>query len=365
MSQFGAADAGADDCEDSGDGSGRWIVERIEGFAADSCVYHLRNHPPSVPHRFPHDAWHVNVRFGGTVREYTPVSTHAEWEKGELKLLVKSYSDGVVSKKFAKLRQLTEYGGPQEEQPCWVLVSTPILTLTLPALTETLPAPEPAVAPPLTHLGIVVGGTGVAPALQILRELTDGTADGAFDGGSSATLLYSSRTALDVLCVDELREVEQAAGGRIIIKHTLTDVDGGSQMAVSPAPKKAKQVSTAPKPPSDPQWIPGRHFHFVSKWNPFKPRFGPLRTSGPDAEAGLRGRIDQAMLASELPPPGEGVRVVVCGPPAMWEDMKRALVAIGHREEQLVELKALSELQLNDIAARDGGGGMGVTESDA
>ena len=28
--------------------------------------------------------------------------------------------------------------------------------------------------------------------------------------------------------------------------------------------------------------------------------------------------------------------------------MKLALTAIGHREEQLVELKALSELQLND-----------------
>ena len=52
-------------------------------------------------------------------------------------------------------------------------------------------------------VAIVVGGTGVAPALQILRELVDDSDDGAFAGiDCSATLLYSSRTALDVLCID-------------------------------------------------------------------------------------------------------------------------------------------------------------------
>jgi hypothetical protein len=77
--EFGAADAGDENCEDSGDGSGRWLVEKIEGLAADSCVYHLRNHPPAVPHSYPHSAWHVNVRFGGTVRECVKHSLPIAW----------------------------------------------------------------------------------------------------------------------------------------------------------------------------------------------------------------------------------------------------------------------------------------------
>lgn len=79
---FGSADAGDDDCDDSGDGSGRWIVEKIEGMAPDSCVYHLRNHPPAVPHPYPHSAWHVNVCIAGTVREYVSACTPAVATRG-------------------------------------------------------------------------------------------------------------------------------------------------------------------------------------------------------------------------------------------------------------------------------------------
>lgn len=67
--EFGMADAGDEDCDDSGDGSGRWLVQKIEGMAPDSCIYHLTNHPPAMPHPYPHSAWHVNVCIGGTVRE--------------------------------------------------------------------------------------------------------------------------------------------------------------------------------------------------------------------------------------------------------------------------------------------------------
>jgi NAD(P)H-flavin reductase len=385
---FGSADAGADDCDDSGDGSGRWIVEKIEGMAPDSCVYHLRNHPPAVPHPYPHGAWHVNVCIGGTVREcvqacamasitlvvvcqthshsycaclcvlharYTPVSTAKEWERGCLQLLVKSYPDGQVSKRFAKLRQVSEYGAPQEEQNCWALVSAPALTLQLPQLTL-MDTPRPVV----THVAIVVGGTGVAPALQILRELADDSADGAFsgggdaEGGCSATLLYSSRTEQDVLCIDELRAVEQAAAGRISVRHTLTDTGVTSGCADAASDARSARVS-----PTDPQWITGRHYHFPSKWNPYKPKSGPLRTEG--VEARLRGRIDEQMLASVLPQPGDGVIVVVCGPPSMWEDMREFLTSIGHSEANLVELKALSDVQMRERAAA---GGVGTLEEE-
>ena len=42
----------------------------------------------------------------------------------------------------------------------------------------------------------------------------------------------------------------------------------------------------------------------------------------------------------------EGVRVAVCGPPEMWEDMKAALLELGHAEQNLVELKALTDDQV-------------------
>eukprot|EP01043_Picozoa_sp_COSAG02_P021669 COSAG02_NODE_1107_length_14540_cov_61.060661_6_plen_332_part_00 len=282
-------------------------------------------------------------------RRYTPISTAKEWEQGSLKLLVKSYPDGQVSKRFAKLRQATEYGAPQEEQNCWVLVSAPALTLQLPQLTLMDTDARRSV---VTHVAIVVGGTGVAPALQILRELADDSGDGAFSaggdakGGCSGTLLYSSRTAQDVLCIDELRAVEQAAAGRISVRHTLTDsgvISGGA------AGGGASSGSSARLLPPDPQWITGRHYHFTSKWNAYRPQSGPLRTEGD--EAGLRGRIDEQMLASVLPSPGEGVIVVVCGPPSMWEDMRRFLTSIGHSEANLVELKALSDVQMRERAA--------------
>ena len=42
------------------------------------------------------------------------------------------------------------------------------------------------------------------------------------------------------------------------------------------------------------------------------------------------------------------MHVVVCGPPAMWDDMRRFLLCIGHRESNLIELKALSDAQVRE-----------------
>jgi tetratricopeptide (TPR) repeat protein len=215
--EFGTADAGDEGLSDSGDGSGRWKLERIE----DTCVYHLVNHRPAMPHPFPHEAWHINVRFGGVVREYTPVSTAAEWEDGKLSLLVKTYEDGALSRKFALLRQASPWASA-EEQPCWVLCSAPALTLALPGLTEQPPEvaqmlhPNVDPSPPLTHLCLVVGGTGIAPAVQILREVALG-GDGAFASTCQATLLYSSRTPQDAVraCVRACVRASAARGRRL------------------------------------------------------------------------------------------------------------------------------------------------------
>jgi len=177
---------------DSGDGSGLWRVEDITGISKDSCVYHLRSAAPGSPHPCPQSAWHVQVFLGSTVREYTPISSARAWEDGSLDLLVKTYPDGTVSRFFGTLRTVQEAReaalqsyAPLEEQNCWVRLSAPLSTLHLPSFTETGMARET-----VEQVALVAGGTGIAPALQILSE--------CLPGGSleqcRGVLLYSSRT---------------------------------------------------------------------------------------------------------------------------------------------------------------------------
>jgi len=318
----------------SGDGSGRWRVARITGISWDTCIYHLENHPPAASHPCPNHSWHLQARFAKEVREYTPVSTVAEWESGRVDLLVKTYCNGVVSKQFGMLQTVDEAQAacqvnytPLEEQQCWVTLSRPLVTLYLPGLTEAsaLSAPANAGATPL-HLALVVGGTGVAPALQVLREVADPR--GAFGAHCTALLLYSSRTVLDVLLLDELRALEASAPGRITVRHTLSHA---SDELEDDDPWDALPMQV---------YFPGRHGHFASYFNqPSEPVNGPLRTAR-GQEAGLRGRVSLEMLAGLLPPPGPGTKAIVSGPQQMLDDVGDMLLQLGHSQDSVVLLRA-------------------------
>merc|ERR1711918_109099 len=72
-----------------------------------------------------------------------------------------------------------------------------------------------------------------------------------------------------------------------------------------------------------------------------------------DEEAGLRGRVDAAMLSQVLPQAGPSVRTVVCGPPEMLDDVQVALQSVGHKREDVVALKAFSQLQTATVAATE------------
>jgi len=328
--------------DDSGhfDGSGRWRIEGITGVSWDTCIYHARAKPPSEPHPFPHDAWHVACRFGGgPAREYTPMSTAEDWEAGKLDLLVKTYPDGIVSSEFGKLLTVEEAEQDSREsytalddQPCWVWVSKPAITLYLPSCLE---SPPPASGGPVVDkVGIVVGGTGVAPALQLLREVAD--PDGAFAGKGQGALLCSSHTMLDVLCLDELRAIEQSAPDRIKVRHTLT--------AASP-PKEAGETGDADDEESEEDpWesaphlkLKGKHSHFASFYDPFEPEGGYVGKADGDAPP-LYGRVNEQMLRDLLPAPGPATRIITCGPPGMQEAVKRIVLSLGHESDALIEL---------------------------
>jgi cytochrome-b5 reductase len=48
------------------------------------------------------------------------------------------------------------------------------------------------------------------------------------------------------------------------------------------------------------------------------------------------GRITEAMLRTQLPPPGPGTVIFLCGPPPMADALEAALKAIGHSEQAII-----------------------------
>eukprot|EP00927_Polykrikos_kofoidii_P079615 TRINITY_DN76407_c0_g1_i1.p1 TRINITY_DN76407_c0_g1~~TRINITY_DN76407_c0_g1_i1.p1 ORF type:complete len:656 (-),score=100.16 TRINITY_DN76407_c0_g1_i1:316-2244(-) len=316
--------------QDSGNGSGWWKVTQIIGLSMNSCIYKLANHPPSVPHPFPSSMWVVGVRFGAIMREYTPVSTPAEWEQGRMDLVVKTYYDGAASGRFAQLMP-EQRVSDLRTQPCWILCSAPKMTLGLPDLGLGMKGLPPRDGPSGGHLCFVVGGTGIAPALQALRVVADNEG-GPMAPDCRATLLYSSQKPRDALMLDEIREITACAPERIRAYHTLTKYSGDPLKDMSF--HSIGNTGTAT-----------RHNIFsLSPWKPFVPKSGAMKVK-PGEEAGFRGRVTAAMLTEVLPPPGPHVRVVVSGPPGMWEDVRALLLEIGHEDKALVELKALTPEQ--------------------
>ena len=247
----------------------RWRVEEIRGVSGDSCVYYLRG--PPQEHGLAGSAWHVQVFTSSAARDYTPISSWRDYEQGHLRLLVKSYADrdpkSSVSRLFGTLRTASEARemalhnySSLEEQNCWLQISAPQLTIQ-----------------PLSSksLGFIAGGTGIAPVLQVLSECLVG---GSLFG-STAHVLYSSRTLQDILLLQELNELEKASEGRIEISYTLTSRDAKAQGAL---------------------YFPGAHGHFRD----------PVQVVPPKRL--LKGYIDQEMLRKTMPGP-KGSQIVVSG----------------------------------------------------
>ena len=188
-------------------------------------------------------------------------------------------------------------------------VSAPIPTLDLPCLT---------LENPVEQLGIVAGGTGIAPAIQILSEVAD--SGGSMGKCQSALLLYSSRTSRDVLMLDELRELTSKSR-RVKVAHTLT--------------QEGHRASG--------RHFRGKHRHFATT---YAPKDGPLRPE----EVPYRGRVDTDMLKA-LPGPGGTTCVVVCGPQGLLDASEKCLIALGHQKDHILLLRATAtESQYPDFS---------------
>ena len=151
------------------------------------------------------ESWHVCVRSAcGETRDYTPVSTLDQLTgEGRLDILVKIYPGGLVSEAvFSRLTvgDSLQIAGPEE---------------TLAARDLGTP-----------HVVFVAGGTGIAPALQLLKSCGS-----RFD---SFALIISQQTEDDILLAAELDACQSQLPSVTIIHHISSSsgrLDGPSLLA--------------------------------------------------------------------------------------------------------------------------------------
>ncbi|KAF8327132.1 uncharacterized protein EI90DRAFT_3225200 [Cantharellus anzutake] len=130
----------------------------------------------------------------------------------------------------------------------------------------------------IRHLGLICGGSGITPILQVLRSVLH-------DGEDSETHLYLldvNRTESDILCWGEL--------------DTWYELHGDKARDISRRRLKIHYTLSRPSP----QWT-----------------FGT-------------GRVNDGMLETHMPPPSDDAMVLVCGPGGMVDDaVKPGLERLG------------------------------------
>ncbi|KAI5819432.1 hypothetical protein BZA77DRAFT_155960 [Pyronema omphalodes] len=190
------------------------------------------------------------------IRAYTPLAT-AE-TKGSVDVLVKLYKDGAMSKLLNKL----EIGSKVE-------VKGPIGKFIYKGKGKYALNGEEKTT---ERFNMICGGSGITPVLAVLRAVAEDKED-----KTTVRLLDGNRTKEDILCYEQLAELEKNSGGTVSVLHTLSK-------------------------PSE-------------EWE------------------GRRGRIDEELIRANA---AEGAVWLVCGPPALNEEVKRILGEMGVAETDVV-----------------------------
>jgi cytochrome-b5 reductase len=126
------------------------------------------------------------------VRSYTPIS--GDHEPGHFDLLVKSYPTGNISRHLATLGlgQTVRVRGPRG-----AFVYTPNM---------------------VRHFGMVAGGTGITPMLQVIRAILRGRSAG---DRTIVDLIFANVTEQDILLREDLDEI--TAQDKLIRVHFVLD----------------------------------------------------------------------------------------------------------------------------------------------
>jgi len=184
------------------------------------------------------------------VRSYTPISS--DNTPGYFDLMVKSYPTGNISKHLAGLKvgQTMKVKGPKG-----AMVYTPNM---------------------VRRFGMIAGGTGITPMLQVIRAIVRGRASG---DKTEVDLIFANVNPEDILLKDDLDALaKEDAGFRVY--YVLNNPPEG--------------------------------------WN------------------GGIGFVTAEMIKERLPAPADDIKILVCGPPPMVSAMKKAVVSLGYEKPKPV-----------------------------
>ncbi|KAI9166866.1 nitrate reductase [Paramyrothecium foliicola] len=184
------------------------------------------------------------------VRSYTPIS--GDHQPGYVDLLIKSYPQGNISKHMASLNvgQKVRLRGPKG-----AFSYTPNM---------------------VRHFGMIAGGTGITPMLQIVRAIVRGRPDGDV---TKVDLIFANVTPQDILLKEDLDSLaKEDADIRI---HYVLD-----------------------KPPEG--WTGGV------------------------------GYVTADMITKWLPKPADDVKILLCGPPPMISGLKKTTESLGFNKARPV-----------------------------
>jgi len=189
------------------------------------------------------DAKTGNVETKEVVRSYTPVSSDVD--PGYFDLLIKSYPTGNISKHLAgmKIGDKMNVKGPKG-----AMVYTPNM---------------------VKHFGMIAGGTGITPMLQVVRAIIRGRKSG---DRTKVDLIFANVNEEDILLKDDLDQLARE------------DKDFNVYYVLNNPP---------------------------AKWS------------------GGVGFVTADMMKERLPAPSKDSKILICGPPPMVSAMKKAAESLG------------------------------------
>ncbi|KAK7393984.1 NADH-cytochrome b5 reductase [Neonectria punicea] len=184
------------------------------------------------------------------VRSYTPVS--GDHQPGYFDVLIKSYPQGNISKYMASLvvGKTIRVRGPKG-----AFTYTPNM---------------------VRHFGMIAGGTGITPMLQVMRAIVRGRAAG---DKTEVDLIFANVTPQDILLKEDL--------------DALATKDAGIRI------------------------------HYVLD----KP---------PEGWTGGVGYVTADMITKWLPKPADDVKILLCGPPPMVSGLKKSAESLGFKKARPV-----------------------------
>jgi len=205
------------------------------------------------------------------VRSYTPISS--DEDQGHFDLLIKSYPTGNISKHMA---QMTIGQNLKVKGPKGAMVYTPGL---------------------VRHFGMIAGGTGITPMLQIIRAVIRGRPRNGGKDTTQVDLIFANVNKEDILLKDDLDKLAaEDYGFRVyyVLNNPPQNWDGGVGFCT---PDMIKVAHTVP-----------------FSWQ----------------------RASADIHQERLPSPAKDIKILICGPPPMVSAMKKATESLGYEKPRPV-----------------------------